>query len=523
MTFVRTRTAFGGHHVFAGQPTSVTVRNAVVLGWALYDERRLLVPSSPFMREGFASGSVGLATLGASTTTNANVHAGNLLPRGRYVWIGHIHEHFGHFLVSTLPRLWTVARQNPDFRIITAGPGDLKSRLAIPFIRAIFDALGVLEDRLVEVQDFTVVPEIEVPEPLFVEDSFAWRAFADFCVDLAASIAGGSDHDRDARPLFLTKHKLSHGVRRVNGEELFAEIIAGAGVNVVSPEELTLRDQIRLWRNHSLVSAFEGSALHCGLFVKAKRVLTLSSNSFASSNQALIDSICNHQSLYLNCGGHLVADAQSAPGFSATMTLVEPEAAARSYLSAVDYMRNCKETMRMRSVSDTISPWLYVDEPFGANLSRNKPALVSSLDLIWSSDKQDPALEAAGAVSGRRSHSYQFHTSAEAAPWWMVDLEQQCLITEVRIFNRNDVAQDRARHIVILSSLDGETWERRARREQNDDFGGGAMPHPWRWWQDVPFAARFIKLQLESFDFLHLDQVEVFGMPLSPGMPILFS
>ena len=522
MGFVRTRSAYGGHHVFDGQPRSTVVRNALVLGWALYDDRRLLVPDSAFRREGFDSADRGLLTVGAPSTTNANVESGNRLPNGRYVWIGHIHDHYGHFLLSVLPRLWTLPREDPEVRIVTAGPGDLASRLAIPHVRCILEALGVSDDRFVEVSDHTIIPEIEVPELLFCENSSVWQTMSGFCTGIAASIAGEQTREPDDRPLFLSKHKLRRGVKNIEQAELFAEIIANAGVRVVSPEEMTLAEQMDVWHRHSIVAAFEGSALHTGLFFTQKKVLTLCWNAFAPSNQHLIDTVGSHQSLYLNCSDHFSNQPHASAGFYATTRLLDPEAAARSTLKAIDYLRESRETMRMRTIRDTICPWVYADEPFGANLSRHKPARVSSLDSIWSSYKHDLVGEAAGAVSGRRSSSYQFHTSAEEGPSWTVDLEQRCLINEVRIFNRNDVARDRARHLVILSSDDGETWERQARRDSEDDFGGGTMPHPWRWWREVPFAARFIRLQLESFDFLHLDQVEVFGMPLTAGMPMVF-
>ncbi len=53
---IRTRTAFGGFDIWDDVPRLTVIRNAMVIGWALYDDRRLLVPDSPFTREDFAVG-----------------------------------------------------------------------------------------------------------------------------------------------------------------------------------------------------------------------------------------------------------------------------------------------------------------------------------------------------------------------------------------------------------------------------------------------------------------------------------
>lgn len=53
---IRTRTAFGGYDILNDEPRLTVVRNAMVIGWALYDDRHLLVPDSAFAREGIQSG-----------------------------------------------------------------------------------------------------------------------------------------------------------------------------------------------------------------------------------------------------------------------------------------------------------------------------------------------------------------------------------------------------------------------------------------------------------------------------------
>ncbi len=520
MAFTRARASFGGFEIARSPPRTGIAHDAMVIGWALYDTRRLLVTDSAFTREGIQSGRRGLTTIGAETTTDRNIRAGRRLPDDDYIWIGHLHEHFGHFLISTLSRLWSVPDHPGTPRIVAVGPGDLSRKLRLPFVACVLDALGLDESRFVEVAEHDIIPRIAVPEALFVENSAAHPQMASFCLRLAERIAGPDPGERSGQPLFLSKRALTSGVRTIENEAALADRLADAGVVVVSPETLSLAEQIALWRRHAIVAGFEGSALHGALFVRDRKLLTLSPGALAPSNQVLIDAICGHQALYLNAGGALVESGPVA-GFASATRLADPIAASASTLAALSYLAGAAERMQMRDMRETVSPHLFLDEPFGGNLSRGRSAEMSSVDPAWAA-AASTAQEAAGAVSGRLTGCYQIHSAPEITPWWQVDLGQSCLINEIRVFNRNDVALERERHLVLSCSPDGAAWTILARRDAAEDFGGGAAPRPWRWWRDIPFEARFVRITLDGSTFLHLDQVELFGLALTAGMPPAF-
>lgn len=140
----------------------------------------------------------------------------------------------------------------------------------------------------------------------------------------------------------------------------------------------------------------------------------------------------------------------------------------------------------------------------GVNHALNKPARQSSVS-VWSTDD-----DAAGAVNGRKMGSYGFHTERERNPWWEVDLGETIDVTEVRIFNRVDVARERANTLKVLVSADGADWK--LIHDQGGRSFGGADGRPLR----LPVKTenvRLVRLQLEAEETLHLDEVEVYGTP----------
>jgi len=155
--------------------------------------------------------------------------------------------------------------------------------------------------------------------------------------------------------------------------------------------------------------------------------------------------------------------------------------------------------------------------PVMKNVALHKPTTQSS---IYQAGDGQPAgsLVSGGANNGRRTGTYGFHTAHEAQPWWFVDLLADHDISEIRICNRMDSAAlaARARDLDVLCSRDGETWSVVFSNEDTV-FGLDGAP------LTVSFAdgvmCRFVMLRLRNEGVLHLDEIEVYGMPSMAASP----
>jgi FkbM family methyltransferase len=142
-----------------------------------------------------------------------------------------------------------------------------------------------------------------------------------------------------------------------------------------------------------------------------------------------------------------------------------------------------------------------VERP-GPNVALHKPATQSSVSAFSRRD------DAQGAVNGVITGSYGFHTDSEASPWWQVDLGAVASIDQVFVFNRIDTAPSRAYSFVLELSSDGQRFEQVY--AQNGAPFGGADGNPARISLNGA-SARFVRIELPSGGYLHLDQVEVFA------------
>jgi hypothetical protein len=143
------------------------------------------------------------------------------------------------------------------------------------------------------------------------------------------------------------------------------------------------------------------------------------------------------------------------------------------------------------------------------NVALGKPARQSSISQ-WSLHP-DVELDAAGAVSGRTTGAFQFHTSLEDAPWWRVDLGAPHEIVDIRIFNRGGDAVWGARlgRFRVECSLDGAAWD--TLHTHDGSFVVGADRHPMVLRPAGAAVGRFVRIAALQRTHLHLDQVEVYG------------
>ena len=120
--------------------------------------------------------------------------------------------------------------------------------------------------------------------------------------------------------------------------------------------------------------------------------------------------------------------------------------------------------------------------------------------------------DATGAVDGKKTGSYGFHTTFSTNPWWHVDLLKPYRLGRLTIYNRNERGLDkRAYGMVVLVSTDGEAW-REVFRHTDEPFGGAKDGKPLEIdlrGQDI--AARWVRCQVPKKVSFHLDEVEIYA------------
>ena len=501
--FHRCSAVFGEAHILPARPRLTEHRGVLLWNAMLYDERRQLISDSAFFR-----GVPHMHAAGAAPDTRrVPARADERLPPGRYFWIGPFHLHFGHFTVSTLARLWALAElDSRELTFLYVGGGLPDDLFKLDFVRDTFGALGIAAAQLRRVEGPLFIPGITVAEPSLVENYGASPAYVAMLHRIRSALHPGLPSGASTdRPVYVSKERVAHGVRGIANESEVTAILAREGVEIAFPETLPFRDQVAFWCRHGAFAGFAGSAFHLAGFGSGKRMCTVSHDHLASCNQVLIDQFAGNQHLYVHAGPGLVSLGASGQ-FTDVVSIVDPGRFALDTLTLLDRMGNLPG-QAMGPEPRSAYPHAVVFEPFGRELARRGRASQSS---DYEIDEGRPRT-AQGALSGVLTGAYQCSTRREDQPWWQVELPAPSRIHEIRVFNRCDlpITQARLAGFRLSVSEDGSNWS--TVHVHGEPPPG---PEPFRWQARVNTLARYIRISLPGTEWLHLDQVEVFGEEL---------
>jgi hypothetical protein len=156
----------------------------------------------------------------------------------------------------------------------------------------------------------------------------------------------------------------------------------------------------------------------------------------------------------------------------------------------------------------------WLDHATTVNLALGCPADQSSLSEH--SRFSETTRDAAGGNDGNKGGGYGFWTAEELDPYWQVDLGTLCRIDSVVIFNFLH-ARDQCTALAILASPEGANWSLAATKLDSRAFGG-ADGDPFKFEFHSSTTARFIRVQLIGHGALHLDEIEVYGLPVGDDL-----
>ena len=252
------------------------------------------------------------------------------------VYGGPLTPHYGHFLCSTLSRLWLIARDGlAGRRVVFHGGGRFADLLRDrPFIGVLLGALGLDPQAVVVLRRPTRLDRLVIPRPSFQEQDFASRAYLHVADLVGEKLAGALPRDR-AGPVYLTKTGLEEGVRRVENEGIIESVLREGGVEIVRPEALPLSEQIGLFRRRRVVAGTGGSQFHTAVFAEGlSRNVCLSMLPSVNSNTVLFDRLRGQSTRYLRAD-EPVEEIRSHGGFQIQMRFADTRRVAEELLDAI--------------------------------------------------------------------------------------------------------------------------------------------------------------------------------------------
>jgi hypothetical protein len=158
-----------------------------------------------------------------------------------------------------------------------------------------------------------------------------------------------------------------------------------------------------------------------------------------------------------------------------------------------------------KEISAQISP-LLTSEKIEADWLHQEE--LRNISTVSTDGKVTPEQDAIGACDGIKDGGIGFHTENENKPWWQIDLGKRMALDRLVLYNRCDLAE-RTSRIIVLLSPDGGNFKQVYQHDGSTFFG---------YTDNKPLLiklqgarSRYIRLQLPSKSYFHLDEVEIYA------------
>ncbi len=261
------------------------------------------------------------------------------------MYAGYLINHWGHFLVQDIARLWYCLEHKVDKIIFFVD--SLENREIVGNMKEFLSLLDIFE-KIELINRPTKYREIIIPEMSYLGREYYSDAYLNTiekvcnCIDKNAEWIS---HDKIyfSRKLFKEKEK------NEIGHDMLDDYFSKNGYLVIAPENITLSYMIYLIRHAKVIAACSGSAAHNVLFAnQGANVLIIEKNVLINHTQIDIDRMKRLSSEYIdaniciypvahNRGPYILAFPGKLEQFSYDHSMLKPDSA---FLSS-KYLNKC--------------------------------------------------------------------------------------------------------------------------------------------------------------------------------------
>jgi capsular polysaccharide biosynthesis protein len=201
--------------------------------------------------------------------------------------------HFGHALTEQLAVLWALPLAREHAGPVRAVMGVNRRRELQPFELELFGAAGLAPDELVLLEGPARVERLLAATPMFSMPQYVHPGIAEVWKRTGDALAARATTDpRDDR-IFIARRIAKRACRNApEVEELFVR----HGFTLVYPEDLTLPDQVAMFRRARVIAGFAGSGLFNACFSpEPTTVIQIGHEAYTANNEYLIASVLGHE------------------------------------------------------------------------------------------------------------------------------------------------------------------------------------------------------------------------------------
>ena len=258
--------------------------------------------------------------IGGITDTNGNFVSISAIDNGWFTWggayhvqqsktisetvvyLGYIIDHWGHFLVDGSSRIWyLVSKYYHGEKIVIITNYKTLNKSILDF----FQLLGIPQNNLILLSDGEMPLEctkIIIPEPAYVPRKYYSDEFKIPFQIASQNISNDSFVSSDTQKIYFSRQHLKAAKKKEYGEERLQSLLVKQNWQIFYPEELSLREQINIWKNAQYIACINGTIpLNCCFATGRSNIAVINKTKVTHLNLYEFAQIFDCKIDYINC------------------------------------------------------------------------------------------------------------------------------------------------------------------------------------------------------------------------------
>lgn len=214
------------------------------------------------------------------------------------IFIPIIPNHWGHFLVDVVSRLWILFDDryySPETKILFCGwrwsEGKITGKC-----KEFFELCGVKEENLIMVDKPIKVREVLIPSTTFKFSEY-YNSFYKVPIQKVISSIINSNYGEGKekyKKIYFSRTQLKETKKREIGEDIIEKFFEENGYKILYPENLTLKEHIFYINNADFFAGLSGTTMHNMVFGRANStVLILNRTAYPCDPQISFNRLFN--------------------------------------------------------------------------------------------------------------------------------------------------------------------------------------------------------------------------------------
>ena len=207
-----------------------------------------------------------------------------IICRENILFLGVFPNHWGHFLIDVLCKLWCIDSISEDVKIAYVGVDWIDSKeISKVFVDAL-ELVGINRERLMYIDEPTFFDKILIPDRT-LGFKHSWHSKYKIVIEKMIQNACAIERQKGTQSyekIYFTRTRFAAARKKEVGEKIIADFFERNGYEIISPELLSVTEQIFLFNSCREFACVSGTLAHNSLFAQKDAQLTI----FNRTNEA---------------------------------------------------------------------------------------------------------------------------------------------------------------------------------------------------------------------------------------------